>query len=318
MNAFVVRTTVEQKDQLDKQFARFIFSENISFRSVESEQLVKLFDIMRPGYKPPNREILAGRLLDEIHEEVLTEVKEKVGYQDTLVLTQDGWSSVKNDPIIAHSFYDGKENYLLNIEDTGSEKKTAQFCFELLDNAIQEIKRNFGKTVFAVCTDNENKMKRLRELVKEKYPEIVVYGCAAHYANLLEHDVSNSNIMKHIIEVQKYFRNNHKAHGMLKEEGGCMPQLPNDTRWNTVVDCLTTFIKNYHRYVNVKSVTLQNGEDMPVNISRAVDNIGLLREAQNYLNHMKIFARALDEFQSDTCHLSDAVRTWNSLLQDKV
>lgn len=90
----------------------------------------------------------------------------------------------------------------------------------MLDDAIQEIKNDLGKTVFGVCTDNEAKMKNLRQLVSRKYPEILVYGCGAHYANLLEEDVNNSQVLKHVIEIQKYFRNVHKAHGMLKEKGG--------------------------------------------------------------------------------------------------
>ena len=100
--------------------------------------------------------------------------------------------------------------------------------------------------------------------------------------------------------------------------GGCMPQLPNATRWNSIVSCLETFIKNYHIYVNIKSDMLQNDEDMPANISKAVDNIGLLRNAEHFLGQMKKFGAALDRLQSDTCHLSDSVQVWNSLLEDKV
>ena len=318
MNSFVVRTTVEQKADIDNKLAKYIFSENISFRSVEGEQFLNFCEAMRPGYKPPNRKILASKLLDEVHDQVIAEMKEKIARKEVLVLSQDGWSSVRNDPIIAHSFNDGKYNYLLNIKDTGSEKKTAQFCFQLLDDAIQEIQRDLGKTVFGVCTDNEAKMKSLRQLVKRSYPDILVYGCGAHYANLLEEDVNNTQVLKHVVEIQKYFRNVHKAHGMLKEKGGCMSQLPNATRWNSIVSCLETFIKNYHTYVNIKSDMLQNDEDMPAPISRAVDNIGLLRNAEHFLGHMKKFASALDTLQSDTCHLSDSVHVWNSLLSDKV
>ena len=188
-----------------------------------------------------------------------------------------------------------------------------------MDQAIEEIKNDLGKDVFAVCTDNESKMKRLREIVKTKYPDILVYGCGAHYANLLEEDVNNSAILKHIIETQKYFRNVHKAHGMLKEKAGCMSQLPNATHWNSIIHCLETFIKSYHVYVSIKSDMIMRDEnDMPANISRNVDNIGLLREAKNFLSHMRKFGCALDELQSDTCHLSDSVHIWKSLLEDRV
>ena len=149
-------------------------------------------------------------------------MKEKVAQKDVIVfvLSQDGCCSVRNDPLIAHSFNDGKNNYLRNIKDTGSEKKTAQFCFKLINDAIQEIQRDRGKTVFGVCMDNEAKIKSLRQLVKWSYHDILVYSCWAHYANLLEEDVNNTQVLKDVVEIQKYLHNVYKAHGMLKEKGG--------------------------------------------------------------------------------------------------
>ena len=111
---------------LTKSWLASFYSENISFRSVDGDTFANFCEAMRPGYKPPSRKILAGRLLDTVHEEVMTEMKDKISHKQTLVLTQDGWSLVRNDPIIAHSFNDGKNNHLLNIKDTGSAKK--QLC----------------------------------------------------------------------------------------------------------------------------------------------------------------------------------------------
>lgn len=62
---------------------------------------------------------------------------------------------------------------------------------------------------------------------------------------------------------------------------------------------------------------LEQGEDLPNNISRTVDNIGLMREAENLLAHMRKFSAALDQLQADNCHLADAVHNWNNLLDDK-
>ena len=317
MNAFVTRTSAGKKEEIDVNVAKFFFSENISFVAAEGDEFKKLCEVLRPGYKPPNRKIIGGRLLDHVYDEVIADTKEKMKAKDTVILTQDGWSSVTNDAVIAHSFYDGKTNYLLNVKDTGSNKKTAEYCFELLDEAISEIKDKYDKSVFGICTDNEAKMKKLRNLVKQKYPQVVVYGCSAHYANLLEDDVTNSQVMKHLIEIQKYFRNVHRAHGLLKEKGGCMPQIPNETRWNSSVDCLKTFIKNHSYYVSVKTDLLANNEDMPKNISNSVDNIGLLREAEHLLTHMNKFSTALDLFQSDQSHIGCAVKIWRDLLDDK-
>ena len=172
-------------------------------------------------------------------------------------------------------------------------KKNRNSDNQLIDKAITKIKTNFEKDVFAVMTDNEAKMKKMRELVVLHHPDILVYGCSAHYANLLEETVTNSDIMRHLVAIHKYFRNMHKAHGLLMELGGCQPQIPNDTKWNSIVDYLKTFLKNHILYVDVKTIMLNKGEDMPANISLAVDNIGLLREAEHMMSHMKKFGRAL-------------------------
>lgn len=66
--------------------------------------------------------------------------------------------------------------------------------------------------VFAVCTDNENKMNKMKEILKEKYPNLLTYGCSAHYLNLIEKEVTPKTILKHIVEIQKYFRNHHQPH----------------------------------------------------------------------------------------------------------
>ena len=304
---------------MDKQVARFIFSENVSFRSVEGSEFVKMCQLLRPGYRPPDRKKIAGPLLETIYEEVeasaVKAVEESIGY---LVLSQDGWSSQSNDPIIAHCFTDGKQIYLHSLVDSGSTKKTAEYCFELLDNAIKEIEEKYKKKVFGIVTDNENKMKRVRKLVLEKYPDKVVYGCSAHYESLLQDDVKTDAILKHVVVINSYFRNNHRAHGMLKEMGGAMPQLPNKTRWQSQEQALKSFKKNHSTYVAIRTEMLKDGEDMPRNIARAVDNIGLAREAFNLCGQMRLYGEALDKFQSDSCKISDATHVWNELLQQEV
>ena len=76
------------------------------------------------------------------------------------------------------------------------------------------------------------------------------------------------------------------------------------------MDCLRTFIKNHSIYVSIKTDLLAKDEDMPKNISNMVDNIGLLREAENMLTHMNKFSAALDLFQSDKTHIGCAVKIW--------
>ena len=147
----------------------------------------------------------------------------------------------------------------------------------------------------------------MRELVSQSYPDVLTYGCSAHYMNLAEKDVGTNAVTKHIIEVQKYFRNVHQ-----EEKGGVVPQLPNDTRWNSHLACVKTFVLNYPKYVEVCSE-----EACSTQISKLLDNVGILREANNMMKQLSSIGMALDKLQNDSTYLADAVEIWKDVLDCK-
>jgi hypothetical protein len=75
---FVVKTSHGQKDALDKQVARFFFSSNIPFKSVESPEFVKLCADLRPGYTPPSRRKIGGDLLEEVYDDIPAEMRSTI------------------------------------------------------------------------------------------------------------------------------------------------------------------------------------------------------------------------------------------------
>jgi len=111
---------------------------------VENKHFVKLCSDLRPGYKPPSRKKLGNELLNSVHDEVCKDMKRNILEEGkTITLMQDGWSNIHNDPIIAHSIYNGKKAYILSITDTGSAKKTSEYCADLAKEAIKEVKDNY-------------------------------------------------------------------------------------------------------------------------------------------------------------------------------
>ena len=59
--------------------------------------------------------------------------------------------------------------------------------------------------MFAISTDNEAKMGKMRELALKEYPAALTYGCIAHYMSLFEKGVGSTGILKQIIAFQKCF-----------------------------------------------------------------------------------------------------------------
>ena len=314
LSSFVVKTSKNEESKIDNKVALFFYSNNIAFNIAQSKSFKDMMKYLRPGYNPPDRHKLGGELLDEAANTVDQELSNNLKPENcSLTLLLDGWSSIKNDPIIATSIHTGKKSFLLNAIESEPVKKTAEYCAKIACDAIDLCEDQFNKSIFAVCTDNENKMKSMREMLKVKHEKLITYGCSAHYMNLVAKEIFPKELTKHIIEVQKFFRNHHQPHGWLKEKKGLMPQLPSEVRWNSFEECLTTFTNNYHLYIDIST---QHEEDFPLNILNILGNVAVYQEANYLKNHLQIVSAALNKLQSDSTNISNAVEIWLALIEN--
>lgn len=312
MSEFTIKTSENKKAELDVTVAKFFYRNNIPFNAAASSEYSKMMEALRPGYAGPNRANLSGKLLDLVSTEADEALKTQLHSQNksaSVTLMIDGWSNIKNDPIIATCIHTGTYSYFLNAIDCEANAKTAEYCAKIANEAIDYCKKDLGVEVFAICSDNENKMVKARELL-EKEHKLITYGCSAHYLNLLANEVTNKTIMKHIIALHKFFCNHHKPHGWLKEKNGLMPQLPNETRWNSQAACLNTFIKNYALYLEIQA---QYSNEFPEHINRILGNAMIYKEAINLHKQISIIEEALIKIQCERANISDAVEYWIEL-----
>ncbi|RXG71567.1 hypothetical protein Avbf_05317 [Armadillidium vulgare] len=175
--------------------------------------------------------------------------------------------------------------------DTGAEKKTANYISDLAIKQIGQFEDKYKCKVVVYISDNENKMKLTRQLLETHYKEVdarghnlglLVYGCAAHYLNLVEKEVTPRTVLSHLVEVAK-------VGGVKKEE------------------------------INLNCPTIPAGiAKIANNIAAIIDNVAIHREAMNLQNQLNIVASALDRLQSDSCSLEDAVQIWREVLKDPV
>ncbi|XP_031328801.1 uncharacterized protein LOC116159856 [Photinus pyralis] len=309
----VVKTNAETAKKLDRKIALFFYSCNIPFSVANNPSFIDMIHELRPGYKCPNRKDLGGKLLDDVSESIdLQMIEDLCNSNRPLTILQDGWSNVRNDPIIATSIHTGKDSYLLSATDCGAEKKTAEYCTQLAIQSIEDCKRKYNKDVFALVTDNENKMKMLRRNIRETYSEILTYGCSSHYLNLLENVISPKTVLKHIIEIQTYWRNHHQPHGWLREKNGKMPQIPNDTRWNSQLDCVRTYNQNYFTY---REIIKEHPQEIIEPIKRKINDFNIYQNSLDLEEQLKVVGTALDTLQGDNVSLADAVHCWIKLLE---
>ncbi|KAK2152368.1 hypothetical protein LSH36_330g03026 [Paralvinella palmiformis] len=155
-------------------------------------------------------------------------------------------------------------------------------------------------------------MERMRAALQQDDPDLTVYGCSAHWLNLLGQDLTTQSVMKHIVEVQKYFRNHHKPCAWPTE---CLDsrksQLLGETRWKSQLTCLDSCNTNRPSHMKI----VQDHEDeIDQNIAKKIQNINIFRKAKDMADQLRPVANAIDCCQADDASLAAARDTWLSLL----
>ena len=88
-------------------------------------------------------------------------------------------------------------------------------------NAIKKCENRFGCRVCSFVTDNAANVARMRQdLELREDVDVITYGCSAHLLNLLAKDLEIANIKEQVVQVVKYFHNNHFACAAFKSAGG--------------------------------------------------------------------------------------------------
>lgn len=141
--------------------------------------------------------IFRRKLLDDIYSSVKNVVKSEINDADVLCLSCDGWTAINNDAIINFMIHTPQGVFFHGSIVTDVERHTSVYIASQMLAIIDQ----YGAEKFAaVTTDNAKNMKGAWRIIKEKYPWIECYGCIAHGANLLAHDICKCSSIRHLIE----------------------------------------------------------------------------------------------------------------------
>lgn len=314
LDNFVTKTSKSEKEVFDTQIAKFIYATNSSFRIVEHPYFVRLIELLHPGYSPPSRLDISGRLLDAVHSTCLESSKEMLKGK-TVCMSLDGWSNVHNEPVICATVTTPEsEIFLVDTIDTSGKAHTADYLLEVALESINTCEKKFGCSVRSFVTDNAANVAKMRENLEHREDvDVITYGCSAHLMNLLAKDLEIPNIKEQVVQVVKYFRNNHFAAATYKANGGLRLIMPQEVRWNTMADCLESYIKYWPILLTICE---QNRDKIDNNIANIVTNLGIKRSAEELLQRLKPIAVALDHIQQDKCTIADTVEIWKKLETD--
>ena len=192
----------------------------------------------------------------------------------------------------------------MDAKDTGTSHKTAEACKSMFEDSKSHAETIYGCKIRSFVTDNAKNMDKMcRELEKED-ENLIPYGCLSHVLNLLGQDLTPAPIMKHIVEINKFFRNHHVPSAWLKGQlGSTCPQLPNETRWKGQLICLDSYLTNRTYYIKFI-------QDRPDEVDRAIVqkimDVNMFRQVRDLANMLRPVTTALDLGQSDKTTIADA------------
>jgi Protein of unknown function (DUF 659) len=313
-----IATSKAEKEDIDIAIAEFFYSTNTPFLRVNHPTFLAMVNKLRPGYKPPNRKELSESLLEIVYEKsekgIAAEFTAETNDDLAITLQQDGWSSVRNDPIIGSSVSFNGRNYVVAANDAGSSSKTAEFCADDAKTCMDSIRKAYNKEVFAICTDNEAKMRLMRTILSKEYPDLITYGDPAHFLNLLEKEITPEPLLKHVVEIQKHFKYKHKAHGLLKMLKGAEPQLPNETRWSSKTACLKSYTANYGIYCQI---VRDHSDKIELAIAKKINNLGIYHSACDMIIQLDVLEKSMVALQKEALNLGEVFYIWKNLVANE-
>lgn len=100
--------SLSKSKQLDRQLIKMMVNEYNLFSLVEDKEFQKFISMLSPGYGLPSRKTVSTSLLPKFYNEVMEEVKLKMTRTDTICLTTDSWTSIRNEiflSVTVHFFF---------------------------------------------------------------------------------------------------------------------------------------------------------------------------------------------------------------------
>lgn len=233
-----------------------------------------------------------------------------------MCFSSDGWSNVRNQPIICSCVIneDGSVT-LVDTTDTSGNQHTSDYLTELAVNAIIQTQNKFKCYVKSVVTDSAPNMAKMRRMLQEKEKDsgidIIAYGCSAHLMNLLAKDLNVEAVTNQVLRIIKYFRNNHSAKAYLSAEGGTALVMPLEVRWSSSCNAMESYLKNW---AMIMKICEEHRKSIDNDIYNLVCNISLKRNTEDLLNCLKPISEAIDMLQKDNCNIARCVLIWKQLL----
>uniref|UniRef100_H3AJX7 Uncharacterized protein n=1 Tax=Latimeria chalumnae TaxID=7897 RepID=H3AJX7_LATCH len=138
-----------------------------SFHCIEQPEVKKAINMLRPGYTPPSKFTLAGRLLNEVFQEEKIKCSEKLS-GEFVCRSIDGWSNIHNESVVCATVtVDGGTVYLYDNIDISGHPHASEYLTALASDTIKSCEQEFKHHVTSFLTDDAANMAKMRKALEE-------------------------------------------------------------------------------------------------------------------------------------------------------
>src|SRR5256884_4560396 len=185
-----------------------------------------------------------------------------------------------------------RKEYLYQLSDISEFSHTAECISSIIEKIIIDIDAN---RISAVISDNASNVRKAREIIQNKFPNIESVRYIAHCINVIACDIVKNNFGDHLLcrinIVTTFFKNSHQANAklsqLIKEKGVIGGGLKTycKTRWTTASESVNSVI-NLQQILE-EIVTSNRHLFSNDNIVRIIIN------SQNFFSDIRILAFVL-------------------------
>ncbi|XP_047035471.1 uncharacterized protein LOC124641447 [Helicoverpa zea] len=248
-------------------------------------------------------------------------VAEAIAKADSIGLAADGWSNIRNEPIV-NFVVTTPTPFLYKVLPTGKSSHTAEFMAQETSRVINEIGQ---QKVFGLVTDNAANMKAAWKILEAKYPRtnLFTYGCLAHSLQLMFTDIKTLPTLKTFTANAKAcikaIKNSHKLNSAFIEKQSTTGlqislKLPVKTRWGSLVSCFESLKENKQ---TIKAIAIDEGLSDALNKVPSLKKLMLSDDfwdkVSRFSSLLKPISDTIKIVESDTPQLSKVLSLYKKI-----